>query len=178
MDRTLEAVLLALSWARIPRLREVVMLRAGDILDLGPLGAKFLVRTGGTPIHLHPRATESYEVLEGKFDVYVDGVWRTLRAGERVAVEPGAPHTFRSSSADVVRVYNTHEPAMRFDQYFEGLGSLRIAASFPCGGSRPKAIVHLAMLMTSHDEEIMSARPPHLPMRIFARVGRSLRYRI
>ena len=174
------------------------MLRAGDTLDLASLGAKFLIKktaaetegrsfemewelgpkTGGTPIHVHPQATETYEVLEGKFEVYVDGVWRTLSVGERLSVEPGAPHTFRNSSADVVRVYNTHEPAMRFDEYFDGLSKLTNRGVISTGRITPKAIVHLAMLMTSHEVEIISVKPPHLLMRIFGRIGRTLGYRI
>jgi quercetin dioxygenase-like cupin family protein len=174
------------------------MLRAGDILDLGPLGAKFLIKktaaetqgrsfemewelgpnTGGTPIHVHPGATETYEVLQGQFDVFVNGVWRTLSAGERLAVEPGVPHTFRNASAEVVRVYNTHEPAMRFDQYFEGLSKLTSRGVISARGITLKAIVHLAMLMTSHEEEIISVKPPHLLMRIFARIGRSVGYHL
>ena len=174
------------------------MLQAGDILDLGPIGAKFFIKktaaetegrsfemewelapeSGGTPIHVHPRAAETYEVLEGEFDVYVDGVWRTLSAGERLAVEPGVPHTFRNSSADVVRIYNTHEPAMRFDQYFEGLGRLTSRGIISGQRITPKAILHLAMLMTSHEKEIISVRPPHLLMRMFGRIGRWLGYRI
>jgi quercetin dioxygenase-like cupin family protein len=174
------------------------MLRAGDILDLGPLGAKFFIKktaaesegrsfemewelgpeTGGTPIHVHPHARETYEVLEGKFDLYVDGGWQTLSAGESLGVEPGAPHTFRNSSADVVRVYNTHEPAMRFDQYFEGLSRLTNRGIISARRITPKALVHLAMLMTSYEEEIISVKPPQLLMRIFGRIGRSLGYRI
>jgi quercetin dioxygenase-like cupin family protein len=174
------------------------MLRAGDILNLGPLGARFLIRktaaetegrsfemewhlapkSGGTPIHVHPQATETYEVLEGKFEVYVDAAWRTLSAGERLAVEPGTPHTFRNSSADVVRVYNTHQPAMRFDQYFEGLSQLVNRGVISTPRITPRAIVHLAMLMTTHEEEIISVKPPHLLMRILGRIGRSLGYRI
>ena len=64
------------------------MLHAGDVLDLSPIGAIFQVRktsqqtqgrsfemewklspnTGGTPVHIHPHATESYEVLAGELD--------------------------------------------------------------------------------------------------------------
>lgn len=174
------------------------MLKTGDILDLGPLGAKFFItktaaetegrsfemewelapETGGTPIHIHPHATETYEVLEGKFEVYVDGTWRTLSAGERLRVEPGTPHTFRNSSAGVVRVYNTHEPALRFDQYFEGLNRLTSRGIISTQRMTPKVILHLALLMTSHEEEIISVKPPQLLMRIFSRVGRSLGYRI
>lgn len=174
------------------------MLQAGDILDLGPIGAKFFIqktaadtggrsfemewelapRTGGTPVHIHPSATETYEVLEGKLDVYVDGAWRTLAAGERLGVEPGIPHTFRNSSAEAVRVYNAHEPAMRFSEYFEGLGKLTARGIISGRRMTPKVILHLAMLMTSHEEEILSVKPPHLVMRIFGRMGRLLGYRL
>jgi hypothetical protein len=61
------------------------MPRAGDVLDLSPIGAMFHVKktsketqgrsfelewelfpnTGGTPVHIHPHATESYEVIAG-----------------------------------------------------------------------------------------------------------------
>jgi hypothetical protein len=76
------------------------MLQAGDVLDLGPLNTKFTIvktaadtggrsfemewelgpQTGGTPVHIHPQAVETYEVLQGELDVYIDGTWKTLRA--------------------------------------------------------------------------------------------------
>lgn len=174
------------------------MLQAGDTLDLGALGAKFFIRktaaetdgrsfemewelgpeTGGTPIHVHPKASETYEVLEGMLEVYDNGVWRTLSAGERLVIEAGVPHTFRNSTAAVARVYNTHAPAMRFDHYFEGLGKLSSGGIISAQRITPKAILHLAMLMTSHEDEIISVKPPHRLMRIFARIGRWLGYRI
>ena len=40
------------------------------------------------PPHRHPRATDSYEVLEGSFSVQVDGEWQTLTRGDRAAVPP------------------------------------------------------------------------------------------
>ncbi|MEX2584263.1 MAG: cupin domain-containing protein [Gemmatimonadota bacterium] len=174
------------------------MLRAGDVLDLGPLGATFHIkktavetegrsfemewelgpRTGGTPIHIHPHASESYEVLQGEFELYVDGAWSTLSVGERVVVNPGVPHTFRNASEVPARVYNTHAPAMRFGEYFEGLH--RIANSGVISSQRitPRAILYLSVLMTSFKEEIRSVSPPHLLMKVFALIGRLLGYRV
>jgi len=37
-------------------------------------------RTGGAPVHIHPHAAETYEVLEGELDVYVAGAERGRRA--------------------------------------------------------------------------------------------------
>ena len=174
------------------------MVKAGDVLDLGPLGMKFLItrtaaetngqsfdmewelapKTGGTPVHIHPHATESYKVLAGDLDVYVNGSWRTLSTGEQVVVEAGVPHTFRNSSATVTRVQNGHQPAMRYDQYFDGL--YRITRSGVLSGQRMtfKAILHLAVLMTSYKEEIVSVRPPNSVMRVLGSVGRIFDYQV
>jgi hypothetical protein len=36
-----------------------------------------------------------YEVLEGRFDVVIDGEWRTLARGESATVPKRALHTFQ-----------------------------------------------------------------------------------
>ncbi|MBA3311480.1 MAG: cupin domain-containing protein [Nocardioidaceae bacterium] len=51
-----------------------------------------------TPVHVHPTAEESYEVLEGSVDVCVDGDWRRAEVGEMVVVPPGVPHTVKSGA--------------------------------------------------------------------------------
>ena len=174
------------------------MLKAGDILDLGPLDTKFLItgtaaetngasfdmewelgpNTGGTPVHIHPGAKETYEVLEGNLDVYVDGTWQVLAPGQRIVVDAGVPHTFRNSSAGVTRVRNSHQPALRYGEYFEGL--YRITRSGVISGKRMtlKAILHLAVLMTSYKEEIVSVNPPNAVMRVLGRIGRLLGYQV
>jgi quercetin dioxygenase-like cupin family protein len=174
------------------------MLQPGDVLDLGPLGMSFHIkktaaetdgrslemewelspRTGGTPIHVHPSATESYEVVEGAFDVYVDGVWRTLSKGDRVVIAPGVAHTFRNASDTPVRVYNSHVPAMRFGEYFEGL--YRIANSGTISSQRmtASAILYLSVLMINFKDEIRSVSPPYSAMKVLASVARLLGYRV
>lgn len=175
-----------------------MMPRAGDVLDLTPIGAIFHVkktegetqggsfemewelapRTGGTPVHIHPHATESYEVLEGKLDLYVDGAWKTVSAGEKVSVDPGVAHTFRNASDSPARVYNVHAPAMRFGEYFEALHRVVNSGVVRGGRMTPKAILYLSVLMTSFKDEIRSVSPPHAVMRGFALVGRLLGYRV
>lgn len=173
------------------------MLKAGDILDLSPIGAIFHVRktaadtegrslemewelaprSGGTPVHIHPHAAESYEVLAGEFDVYVDGAWRTLGVGERARVEAGVPHTFRNNSDAPTRVYNAHEPAMKFDEYFARLHRVVSSGVVSPGRMTPKAMLYLALVMTSQEDEIRSVKPPHAVMRVLAAIGRMLGYR-
>lgn len=172
------------------------MLQPGDVLDLGPLDTKFYIertgaetggkslemewelgpKTGGTPVHVHPHATESYEVIEGQLDVFVNDEWRTLKPGDRVTVEPGVPHTFRNTSPEVTRVHNVHRPAMRFGEYFYRLDKLANSGVISSGRMTPKAILHLSILMTSYPSEIRSVRPPFAVMRVLAIVGRMLGY--
>lgn len=172
------------------------MIQPGDVLDLGPLDTKFHIRrtgaetdgealemewvlgpkTGGTPVHIHPNASESYEVIEGALDVYLKDEWRTLNPGDVVTVEPGVPHTFRNASAAVTRVRNVHQPALRFGEYFYRLDKVVNSGVVSPGGMTPKAMLHLAILMTSYPGEIRPVRPPFAIMRAMAIVGRMLGY--
>ena len=174
------------------------MPHAGDVLDLSPIGAVFRVertavetqgrsfemewellpKSGGTPVHIHPHATESYEVLAGELDLYVDGTWRRLAAGESASVDPGVPHTFRNATDAAVRVYNTHAPAMRYGDYFEGLHRVVSSGAVPRGRMTVKAILYLSLLMTSFEDEIRSVKPPHVAMKFLALVARTLGYRV
>lgn len=174
------------------------MPRAGDVLDLSPIGAVFHItktagetrggsfemewelapHTGGTPVHIHPHATESYEVLEGKLDLYVDGTWRTLSAGERVSLDPGIAHTFRNASDSPTRVYNTHAPAMQFGEYFEALHRVVNSGAVRDGRTTPKGVLAMSVLMTSFKDEVRSVKPPHAVMHGLALVGRLLGFRV
>lgn len=69
------------------------------------------------PPHIHPQQVEGYEVLEGNFDVMVDGQRRTLGPGESASVPRGTLHTFRNRSDSRVRVRNWHRPALRFEDF-------------------------------------------------------------
>lgn len=60
------------------------------------------------PRHRHPSQVEEYEVLEGRFQVMVDGHWRTLSAGDSASVPVNSDHTFRIPPGEAVRVRNFH----------------------------------------------------------------------
>jgi len=174
------------------------MLKVGDVLDLGPLQTKFIIKktaaetdgqsfemewelgpqTGGTPIHIHPHAIETYEVVQGKLDVYVNGSWKTLSVGEKVAVEKGVPHTFRNASDETTRVYNTHQPAMKFDQFFEDLNKLVNSGVIKSNQMSFKALLYLSVLWTSYKDEVQSVKPPYAIMQVFGLIGRFLGYRV
>lgn len=170
----------------------------GDVLDLSPIGALFHVRktgretdgqslemewvlaphSAGTPIHIHPSATESYEVLEGKLDVYIDGTWTTLSSGQSASVNPGVPHTFRNAADTPTRVYNTHSPAMQFEEYFGSIDRVVRGGVVPSDRMTLKTILYLSLLMTSYEAEIRSVRPPQAVMKGLAAFARVLGLRV
>jgi mannose-6-phosphate isomerase-like protein (cupin superfamily) len=174
----------------------IMPIRSGDRLDLSPIGAIFQVlrtaedtngeslemewelapHASGTPVHIHPTATESYEVIEGKLETLVDGKWRTLSAGESASVPPGVPHTFRNPIAAVSRVRNVHAPAMRFGEYFGTIHHIVKSGSVAHDRMTPKAMLYLSVVMLRFKPEIISVRPPHFVVALSARLARLLGY--
>jgi mannose-6-phosphate isomerase-like protein (cupin superfamily) len=130
------------------------------------------------PLHIHPRQTEVFEVLTGRFDLHVDGEWQSLPEGETVSVPPGEPHTFRNTSGERVRVRNVHKPALGFQDYLEQLHALVQEGKVKDFKSLP-SLVHISLLMERHDETIAPAGAARsAAMRLLAGLGRRLRYRI
>lgn len=168
------------------------------ILDFGPMGMRWEITrstsdTGGQffeainilapgfsgpPLHTHPLAEESYEVLAGTLDVCVNGAWQQLAPGQSVKVPPGTPHTLKNSHATEVRLVNIHSPALEFEPFFRKLQALVIDGRMSLPPKNLQSLVLVSMLFVAHETEIRSANPPHNIMRIFAFFGRLLGYRL
>lgn len=129
------------------------------------------------PPHVHPQQVEEYEVLEGSFDVMVDGKWTTLKPGESASVPVGVLHTFRNSSGAVVRVRNWHRPAVRFEDYIERIYDT-VRAKGIKGKRDPRVPLYLSMIMVEFEETLAPGRKREgIPIRALSRLGRLLRLR-
>jgi mannose-6-phosphate isomerase-like protein (cupin superfamily) len=130
---------------------------------------------GGPPVHVHPAAEEIYAVIEGTADVFMDGSWRTVRAGESVTVPAGMPHTIKNSSPDPVVLVNTHRPALRFEAMFRELHALiqrgKIKRLPP---KDPRSAIYAAMLFAKYPDEQRMVKPPQALFNALARIGRVL----
>jgi mannose-6-phosphate isomerase-like protein (cupin superfamily) len=172
-----------------------IMLTSNQTLDMSPIGMIFhivktprqtngrslemewevLPKADGTPLHIHPSAKESYKVTEGQLEINIGGKWKLLQQGEELTVPEGTPHTFRNTTDHITRVYNTHSPAMRYDEYFEGLNSIVSRLS---RGSKEQlkinfnSATHLSMLMKKYKEEIVSVNPPNFIVSVLNRIGK------
>jgi quercetin dioxygenase-like cupin family protein len=133
----------------------------------------------GPPVHVHPTAEESYEVVEGALDVYLDGEWRTVRAGETAIALPGVPHTLRNATTEQVRVVNIHRPALQFESFFREMHSLiqqgKIKRLPP---KEPRSAIYAAMLFGKYPDEIRATKPPNQVFQALALIGRALRFKI
>lgn len=130
----------------------------------------------GPFVHTHPHAEESYSVLSGVLEVYEDGEWMDVSAGEEHTVPPGTPHTFRNKTP--VEVVNVHEPALQHEKFFRRFHRLvtERGVSLPPDGFAD--VVLLAMLTVEHEEDVHAVSPPHWAFKGLAGLGRLLGYRL
>jgi quercetin dioxygenase-like cupin family protein len=64
----------------------------------------------GPDPHTHADETDSFYVLEGELDVYVDGEWHRATPGTYMSAAPGVEHGFTKRDPGTVRFLNIHAP--------------------------------------------------------------------
>jgi quercetin dioxygenase-like cupin family protein len=64
----------------------------------------------GPEPHTHDDETDSFYVLEGELDLYLDGQWIRGGPGTFLSAPPGIEHGFTKRDAGVVRFLNIHAP--------------------------------------------------------------------
>lgn len=166
-----------LDWGGFPGRWEIT--RSTEETDGELLEMRFEIESvpeDGPFVHTHPDAEESYEVLSGVLEVYEDGEWVDVTAGEKYTVPPGTPHTFRNKTP--VEVINIHQPALQHERFFRRFHQLVVeqGVTLPPGGFSD--IVLIAMLTTEHDGDIRAVSPPHWAFKLLAGLGPLLGYDI
>ncbi len=74
------------------------------------------------PSHFHPGQDEHFEVLEGSLRAIVNGVERTILAGESFDVPRGAVHQM-TAGVDGARAIWEVRPALRTEDFFRGMAA-------------------------------------------------------
>ena len=75
----------------------------------------------GPPPHLHNSFEESFLIVEGEMEFFVNGEVKVLKAGESIDIPPGTLHTFGNKSNQTCKWINIHSPK-GFRDFFEELG--------------------------------------------------------
>jgi quercetin dioxygenase-like cupin family protein len=130
----------------------------------------------GTMIHYHPEQEETYRVLDGTLEVFLDGRWRAVPPGESLTVPRGAVHGFRNASAAPARFLNVHRPALRFEEHLETID--RLAKAGKVRGTKDlRSLIYLSMSAVEHRPDV-PVRPPFWIVKRLAGLGRTLGYRL
>lgn len=127
-------------------------------------------------IHYHPEQEETYRVLEDTLEVFRDGRWNAVPAGESLTVPRGAVHEFRNASEAPVRFLNVHRPALVVQEHLETLDRL-IRAGKIRGTKDPRSLIHMSMSAVEHRPDV-AVKPPKWVIRGLAFIGRRLGYKL
>jgi mannose-6-phosphate isomerase-like protein (cupin superfamily) len=173
------------------------MATKNQVLDMTPLGMKFTVLqtsadTAGKYlalhwdllpgcnmkdplIHTHPHAIETYEVLDGEMEFFIKDKWLIAKKGDQLTVPIGVTHAFRNPTNKIVEVFNTHQPALKMENYFEDVCKVVDTLT----DNRKKELkmnlndmIHFSTLMNQYREEIIAQSPPDLLVRFLGFIGK------
>jgi len=173
------------------------MATKNQILDMTPLGMKFTVLqtsadTGGNSLDLHwellpgcnmkdpfihtqPNAIETYEILEGEMEFFVKNNWLTAKKGDKLTVPKGITHAFRNPSEKIVTVFNTHQPALKMENYFEDV--CKVLDKVTDNRKKEfrmnlKAMLYLGVLLNNYRNDIVAKSPPDAAVKILGQIGK------
>jgi quercetin dioxygenase-like cupin family protein len=127
-----------------------------------------------TPIHIHPEADESYQVLSGKLDIFYEGTWRSLEVGESFSVPEGEVHAFRNSTDQPTRFVNRHTPALGFQAFLETVHRL-VQQGKVRGTKDLRSLIHLCMAQNRYRPD-KGVKPPQWSANLLAWIGRRSGY--
>jgi quercetin dioxygenase-like cupin family protein/uncharacterized protein YndB with AHSA1/START domain len=172
-------------------------MRAGDVLEMEPLGVRmqvlrsgeetdgelFEIEVTGRPRgfldqrHIHPEQTERIEVIEGRMKVAMNGREHILSEGQSIEIPPGTPHTQVPIGTGEGRIRITTRPAGRTAAFLQRLDELCREGQFMrVGFPRPVAGAELVLEFSGAGH---AAAPPLRVQRAIARavltVGRPMR---
>ena len=148
-------------------------LPAVDLVDQPIAVEEELLPGARTARHIHPRQSDSYEVLSGTLDVFLDGRWRCIEKGESISIPAGTVHAIRNSSDVPARVLNTYDPGLRFQESQECLERL-IRQGRLTGMSGLKNGIYLSLHAMEFRREFVAVSPPDWFLRSLAKLGRAL----
>jgi quercetin dioxygenase-like cupin family protein len=131
---------------------------------------------GHTTNHYHREQEETFQVLDGTLEVFRNGDWHKVPAGESLTVPRGATHAFRNPSETPVRFLNTHRPALTFQEFLETVDRL-IRAGKIKGPRNLRSGIYLSLAAVEQGTSVQ-VKPPQMLLRGLAFIGRRLGYRL
>lgn len=136
-------------------------------------------RLPGPPVHVHPNAEESFELIEGSLEVFKDGAWTTLSPGETAIIPAGVPHTFRNACDEPAKIVTRIQPAGSSEAFFRDIHRLihsgKVKQLPPKG---PRAAIYAALLYDRYPDEIRATGALNGVFKALTLVGKALRFEL
>jgi mannose-6-phosphate isomerase-like protein (cupin superfamily) len=132
---------------------------------------------GQSAVHVHPQQDEVYEVKEGEMQVFMDGTWKPLKAGERVSIPKGTIHAFRNAGSQKAVAFNSHHPGLRFGEMLERIqqhineGKITSTKGF-------KNLAYMSSIMVEYNDVMKTIKPPPALIRIVSTLGKLFGYKL
>ncbi|MEI9956203.1 MAG: hypothetical protein WDM90_07860 [Ferruginibacter sp.] len=86
-------------------------------------------------------------------------------------------HAFRNPTKETVRVFNTHQPALKMEEYFADvckvLDKVTRNREQPFK-MNPKTMLYMGVLMNRYRKEIVAVKPPDAAIRVLGWIGKKL----
>lgn len=128
-------------------------------------------------IHTHPFQEEYYKVHQGEIELYLEGKWKPLKAGEEAFIPKNAVHGFRNTSPHPAYLTNIHTPGLQFGASLVAMESL-VKKGKVTGVKGFKNLLYLSQHSLKFEETIVSVKPPQFLLRFMAKLGSILGYKI
>jgi mannose-6-phosphate isomerase-like protein (cupin superfamily) len=115
-------------------------------------------------VHLHPKQTEHFEILEGELQARIGREKRTLKTGDVVDVPVGTPHAMWNPGPGQARAVWQTRPALETEQFFETMWKL--AADGKVSRTGAPDLLRSAVILSHFADEFQLMKPSRGVQRI------------
>ena len=136
-----------------------------------------LAHTDGPPLHMHPWQEETFDIVSGTLDLFIDGKWREFGAHATVTVPKRKPHTLKNGHDDDVRFRVTLRPGGDFEGMMRTFCNLIKAGKLRDTKSL-RALIYMSMVFAEHRNDVVLVRPPNVLVSVLAGVGRLIGFEL
>ncbi len=97
-----------------PLFKGVQIAKLAGKKDSMPVGSSMLWISPGVeiPVHTHDESVDSIYCIRGEGEIFRDGAWNPLAAGDYCLVPAGEEHGVRNTSAEVMELFIIHSPPL------------------------------------------------------------------
>lgn len=114
-----------------------------------------------TPLHLHPKADETFWVIDGEILVHVDGTETTVSRGGVASVPRGMPHAVLVTSKTALLLTIVTPGCKELEMFFREVGQPATQRTLPPGAPLPMERIRAAAMR--HGSVVILGPPPFTP---------------